>query len=53
MIKVKNINGKPEETPIGDFAVHSDNDYFYFFSTEEERLDFFTQNGIDYTQPYL
>jgi hypothetical protein len=53
MIKTRNINGKPEETPKGNFAVHSDSDFFYFFSTEDERLDFFAQNGIDYTQPYL
>jgi hypothetical protein len=52
MIKVKNINGKPEETPIGDFAVHSDSDFFYFFETEEERIEYFQDNGISYN-PFI
>jgi hypothetical protein len=53
MIKTRNINGKPEETPKGDFAVHSDSDFFYFFENEEERIEYFKANDIDYNLPTL
>jgi hypothetical protein len=53
MIKVRNINGKPEETLSGEFAVHSDSEFFYFFETEEERVEYFKVNDIDYYLPTL
>lgn len=48
MIQVRNINGTPEETPKGVFAVHSDENFFYFFTSEEEREAYFLANDIDY-----
>jgi hypothetical protein len=49
MIKTRNINGKPEETPKGNFAVHSDSEFFYFFETEAEREQYFKENRIEWT----
>jgi hypothetical protein len=46
MIKVRNINGAPETTPKGNFAIHSDEDFFYFFSSEADRTAFFIEVGI-------
>ncbi len=48
MIQVRNINGTPEETPKGVFAVHSDENFFYFFTSEAARIKWFNENGIDY-----
>jgi hypothetical protein len=52
MIKVNNINGMPEETPEGNFAVHSDSNFFYFFIDEQERIQYFQDNGISYN-PFI
>jgi hypothetical protein len=43
MIKVNNLNGVPEYIPAGIFAIHSDDNYFYFFDSDEER-DIFLNN---------
>lgn len=40
MIKVKNINGRPETTPDTNGGVHSDSEFFYFFETEQEFNEF-------------
>lgn len=37
MITVKNINGSPESIPdVKIYGTHSDEQYFYFFTTEKE-----------------
>jgi hypothetical protein len=46
MIKVPNINGTPKSIPEGDYAVHSDQEFFYFFKNEEERTRFFQEHEI-------
>ena len=41
MIRVNNINGTPEVTPTEFISSHFDGQYFYFFESEQERIDFF------------
>lgn len=38
MIKVPNINGKPETIPNTSFGVYSDETHFYFFESDGERI---------------
>jgi hypothetical protein len=40
MIKVNNINGTPETIPSQYKMVNSDDNYFYFFETQQEIDDF-------------
>ncbi len=41
MIKVEAINGEPSVTPREFIGSHFDGHYFYFFESEQERIDFF------------
>lgn len=40
MITVRNINGTPESKPNTKFGVFSDENSFYFFESDRERIDF-------------
>jgi hypothetical protein len=41
MIKVESINGSPSATPTEFVSSHFDGEYFYFFESEQEQIDFF------------
>ena len=40
MIRVNNNNGSPEITPTEFIGSHFDGEYFYFFESEQEQIDF-------------
>lgn len=47
MIKIKNINGCPEEKPEGKFCgIHSDANSFYFFESEKEKKEFYDKQPV-------
>jgi spore coat protein CotH len=51
MITVNNIDGAPESTPETYYAVHNNENFFYFFDTEEEHETYLSTLPVIEQQP--
>lgn len=51
IIKVTNVNGKPASNPHLGFGSYSDDNFFYFFESNQERKDFIAQLNVGVKTP--